>query len=128
MLYVKTKVLSSAIEGLGLFADEFVAKGALIAQYNPRFGWQCAETERDMLPPIAKEFLWRYGWRNADGIWLMDVDNSRFMNHSNAPNMKVTTEAGFTSRAARDIERGEELTEDYRDFDPDFEKYGAKWK
>src|SRR5271155_2193652 len=105
MLYVKTKVLSSAIEGLGLFADEFVAKGALIAQYNPRFGWQCAETERDMLPPIAKEFLWRYGWRNADGIWLMDVDNSRFMNHSNAPNMKVTTEAGFTSRAARDIER-----------------------
>lgn len=128
MLHVKTRVLPSSIQGLGLFAAEPIAAGTLIAQFDPAFGWTCTEIERLLLPPSAREFVWRYGWRPSPDQWFMDIDDSRFMNHSDTPNMAVTEECGYTARAARDILSGEELTEDYRQFDPDFESYSDEFE
>jgi len=127
MLYVKTSIGPSLIQGIGLFAAEPIPAGALIFRWSDAFGWSCPESEFGDLPGRAREFLWRYGWR-SNGRWLLDVDNSRFVNHSRTPNMFVTTDDGITSRAARDIEPGEELTEDYSTFDPDFELYAAEMK
>jgi SET domain-containing protein len=127
MLFVKTEVRPSAIQGLGLFAAESIAAGTLIARFDPAFGWSCTEEQWAALPPLAREHMLRYAWRTGDGRWLMDVDDSRYMNHSTAPNMQVSAEHGFTAVAARDIAAGEELTEDYSLFDPDFATYAAGW-
>lgn len=128
MLYVKTTVGPSLIQGLGLFAVEPIASGTLIFRWNDTFGWSCSEAEHAVLPAEAKAFLWRYGWRGVKGRWLLDVDDSRFVNHSLTPNMLVTRDDGITSRAARDIAAGEELTEDYSTFDPDFDAYAHELK
>ena len=127
MLYVKTQVRSSTIEGLGLFAAEDIPAGTLIARWEPVFGATFTDEERAKLHPMASAFLHRYGWRAAEGRWVLDLDDSRFMNHSDSPNMVVNADGVFTSRAARDIAAGEELTEDYRQFDPDFDSYAASW-
>jgi hypothetical protein len=37
MLVVKTKIKNSEIEGLGLFADQFIPKGSVIWKYDPSF-------------------------------------------------------------------------------------------
>lgn len=129
MLFVKTEVRPSTIQGLGLFAAEDIPEGTLIAQFDRSFGWCCDEDEFANLPPIAKQFIERYGWRGHYGGWrFCDIDDSRFMNHSSTPNMSVSTERGFTAKAARNIAVGEELTEDYKLFDPDFLSYGKDWK
>lgn len=127
MLFVKTKVAPSSIEGFGLFAAEPIDKGRLIAQFDTFFGWQATLGAFELLHPIAKDFVRRYGWRKGV-VWFMDIDDSRFMNHSFTPNMDVCSEHIFIARAARDIREGEELTEDYRTFDPDFDSYGKNWK
>lgn len=136
MLYVKASVKPSPIHGLGLFAAEPIARGALVFRWNSLFGWTCPEYEVAHLPETAKEFLRRYGWRFESAKstwtgWLLDVDDSRFVNHSRSPNMIVTTSgrpfctgrSPIESHAARDIHAGEELTEDYSTFDPDFATY-----
>ncbi|HLY94695.1 MAG TPA: SET domain-containing protein-lysine N-methyltransferase [Gaiellaceae bacterium] len=130
MLLVRTAVAPSPIEGLGLFARQSIAAGEVIARWDGRFGWSCTDEELRALPSHAQEFVWRYGWRGTDGRWLVSVDNSRFLNHSFAPNTIVTVEAGnqFVSTAARSIAIGEEITEDYRQFDPDFAGYGEGWR
>lgn len=38
MLLIKTKLDLSKIHGVGLFADEFIAKGTKIWEYRPNFG------------------------------------------------------------------------------------------
>jgi len=37
MLLVKTKLKSSKIDGIGLFANEFIKKGTIIWKYHPLF-------------------------------------------------------------------------------------------
>lgn len=37
MLLIKTKLELSKIHGVGLFADEFIAKGTKIWEYRPNF-------------------------------------------------------------------------------------------
>jgi len=50
---------------------------------------------------------------------VVELDNGRFMNHSEAPNTRFDNpDAGFTLRA---IEPGEELICNYAEFDPSFE-------
>jgi SET domain-containing protein len=128
MLYIKTIIKPSKIQGLGLFTLEPIIKGTLIFRWDDRFGLKYTDEEKLALPQLAQDFIWRYGWHDRNSIWLVDLDDSRFINHSNKPNMFVTCESNITSIAARDIEAGEELTENYESFDPDFEKYGKGWR
>lgn len=122
MLLVKTYVAASRIEGLGLFAAEFIPAGAIIALWDDLFGWTCSLAEFDALPPLARAHVERYGWRDGDR-WRLSVDDARFWNHSAMPNTGANSDGGFTSVALRDIAAGEELTEDYSKFDPDFAEY-----
>jgi SET domain-containing protein len=59
--------------------------------------------------------LQRYG-RRGDGEVLFTVDNDRHTNHSDKPNTYLR--GGYVI-ARRTIRKGEEITNDYREFDPD---------
>jgi hypothetical protein len=76
------------------------------------------------LPPRARRFIETYGWVDFDGYvskdaFLLSGDHDRFTNHADSPNT-ICRENDMV--AARPIPAGEELTCDYRDHYPDWER------
>ena len=121
MLLVSTYVAASAVEGVGVFAAERIRKGALIWRLEPSFDRLIPVDKYESAPPYLKELLDRYAYPSPDkpGFIVYEVDNGRFMNHSETPNTDFSDSGGAT--ALRDIEPGEELTCNYGDFFKDYE-------
>lgn len=126
MLFVKTKIGSSKIQGIGLFADEFIKKGKLVWKFVAGFDLSISEAEAGRLPKIAKDFFYKYSYLDETlGKYVFCLDDARFFNHSQKPNVvnAISPEGDEINIATRDIRPGEELTCDYDDFDPEFEEY-----
>lgn len=121
MLVVKTKLGPSAIEGIGLFADEDIAAGTVTWRFVPGFDLVFSAAQIAQLPEPARTALLNHTYQHAStGLHVYCLDNARFMNHAEAPNTAGVHEAGAIEGydvALRDINRGEELTCDYRTFD-----------
>lgn len=122
MLLVKTKVAPSSIHGVGLIADEFILKGTPIWIHNDLVDKVYRYERLCDIPEPAKSTIDMYGWREGN-YWIYPGDNARFTNHSTSPNC---VQDGEVSVALRDIEFGEEITEDYSSFDEDFQLYANK--
>jgi SET domain-containing protein len=125
MLLVKTKMASSTIDGIGLFADEFIASGTLVWRLQPGFDLEIAPHELRALPKLARETFLKYAYlRRSSNTYILGFDDARFFNHSDTPNTRsIDTPDGSVNAdiAAREINKGEELTTDYRLFDSDAE-------
>ncbi|MGE0500754.1 MAG: SET domain-containing protein [Rhizobiaceae bacterium] len=121
MLLVRSYVAPSAIEGIGVFAAEPIAKGAPIWRLNPDFDRLIATEKYEIAEPFLKDFLDRYAYPSPDkpGFLVYEVDNGRFMNHSETPNTDFTQFGG--AFALRDIGAGEEITCNYADFHEGYE-------
>ena len=121
MLLVSTYVAASEIEGVGVFAAAPIPKGALIWRLNPDFDRLVPADSYPGLPDTMKELIDRYAYPSPDkpGYLVYEVDNGRFMNHSDAPNTDFSEYGG--GFATRDIAVGEELTCDYSQFYDGFE-------
>jgi SET domain-containing protein len=115
MLLVKTYIDKSPIHGLGVFAGEFIRKGTKIWRFVEGFDRCYTPKQFAKLPKPAKEFLKSYGYR-VDGEILFTVDNDHYINHSDDPNTYLRN--GYTI-AHRNIRQGMEITNDYREFDPE---------
>ena len=113
MLLVKTYLDKSAIHGLGVFAGELIRKGTKIWRFVEGFDRAYSPKQFSKLPKPAREFLKNYGYR-VDGEILFTVDNDRHINHSEDPNTFL--KSGYAI-ARRNIRKGEEITNDYREFD-----------
>ena len=123
MLLVKTKLGLSKIHGIGLLADEFIAKDTVIWRHNDIIDRVYAYSQLANIPEPAQSAIRYYGWREGNYlIWA--GDNARFVNHSTSPNCQTT--GGGVSVAIKDIQAGEEIVEDYKTFDEDFDLYAAK--
>lgn len=121
MLLVSTYVGPSRIEGVGVFAAEPIRKGTLIWRLDPNFDRLIPVDKYENAPPHLKDLLDRYAYPSPDrpGFIVYEVDNGRFMNHSETPNTDFSDSGGAT--ALRDIAAGEELTCNYADFFKDYE-------
>lgn len=118
MLLVRTELGASKIHGIGLFADETVAKGSVVWRedngesylvYSP------AEWARFVarLSPETLRHVKRYTMKgNRDDDFELFLDNTRFLNHSTSPSL-VIDDATDDLVADRDLSKGEELTIDY---------------
>jgi uncharacterized protein len=122
MLLVRTRIQPSNINGLGLFADEFIPKGTRILQYEPAFDRAYTDNEIQHLPQTVQEYLHHYSYFSTDlKKWILPFDNDRYVNHSNNPNTRVEPtlvshgESGVI--ALRDIYPGEEITLNYKDME-----------
>ena len=113
MLLVKTYLDKSAIHGLGVFAGERIRKGTKIWRFVEGFDRAYSPKQFAKLPKPAREFLKNYGYR-VDGEILFTVDNDRHINHSEDPNTFL--KSGYAI-ARSNIRKGEEITNDYREFD-----------
>lgn len=120
MLTVSTYVGPSAIDGLGVFAGEFIERGRLLWSLNPKFDIFIQEGEIGACPPHVQEFIARYSYPHLEmpGVVIVDCDNGRFMNHTLTPNTDFRIfDTGY---ALTDIARGDEITCNYFEFDPTF--------
>jgi SET domain-containing protein len=119
MLLVKTYLDRSAIHGIGLFAAERIAKGTVVWRLSPEIDFLVAAETIAALHPASREQIEKYTYLDRVlGEYVLCGDDARFFNHSDTPNcLDYPDERGGTTVAARDIERGEELTCDYATFD-----------
>jgi SET domain-containing protein len=114
MIVVKTKLDRSLISGIGLFADQDIIKGDLIWKMTSISSFKINPDQYKELSQIEKDFIIQkdYYWLDNDGNYLIPIDDSRFVNHSNDPNI-IEPEENYCV-ASRDIKQNEELTIDYK--------------
>jgi len=111
MLTVKTYIDKSKISGIGLFAKEDIKKGTVVWRLNPVLDILLPFEEFFKLDKITRRFLNFYDY-DLNRYVVCLGDNARFVNHSSNPNLayiSVTEEI-----AIKNIKKGKELTEDYR--------------
>lgn len=122
MLLIKTKIGRSDIAGIGLFADEFVPKGTPIWKLQDSFDIQLSQDEFLALSEPAQTQVLNYCYYNSKtGKYVVCGDDARFFNHSIDPNCSSSDDDYKVDVALRDIRPGEELTQDYGNFDGQIE-------
>lgn len=123
MLVVKTKIGQSNIEGIGLFANQFIPKGTVTWKFDPRFDIYFDPSEMDTMSQMQKDQIINFAYLSKkSGKYVYSIDNTRFTNHSASPNIaedeKLSEgDAEICTIATRDIQLGEEMTIDYRAID-----------
>lgn len=120
MLRVKTKLGSSGIHGIGLFAAEFIPKGTVTWEYDPEFDTAFTKEQVERMPVPAQAIFWHYAYFDKElNKYVLCADDQRFINHSenNGNNIESTPHQDV---AIKDIEIGEELLCDYYKFDDSY--------
>jgi uncharacterized protein len=123
MLVVKTKIGQSQIEGIGLFADQFIPEGTIIWKFDPRFDIYFIPTDLEKMPELKKNLITHFAYLSKkSGKYVYSIDNTRFTNHSSNPNTEEDAKLSkddeeICTVATRDIQIGEEITIDYRAID-----------
>ena len=122
MLIVKASAKPSKVEGIGFFADEKILKGTMTWKFHPRFDILFDPEEVKKMPPEHQELIDRYAYLSmTTGKYVYSIDDSRFTNHSSVNNnidvVDMPGEPETVGVANRDIEKGEEMLVNYRDFD-----------
>src|ERR1700744_1278297 len=97
-------------KGYGVVATKFIPKGTITWIMDPLDQVFSLEHIRK-LPPFFREILSTYTYRDQKGDFILCWDNARFVNHSFHSSC-ITTAYNF-ELAVRDIQPGEELTDDY---------------
>ncbi len=117
------EVRKSKIHGFGLFAKQKIPKGTVWWHARPQdvviisknqFETIYASYKSELTKKLLDGILsYSYYERNLDAL-ILCMDNSRYVNHSFSANSGASEdENGFSSVALRDIDIGEEITEDY---------------
>lgn len=115
MLLIPTEVRKSPIHGVGLFTLKAVPKGQMIWRFVEGLDLTVPQAKIRTLHPTVRAFFKTYA-SLGKGTYYVDVDNTRFMNHSNNPNVR-TGQGKSPMFASRDIPKGAELLCNYRVFD-----------
>lgn len=123
MLLVKTKIGPSQVNGIGLFAAQFIPKGTPVWRFQSGFDLKIDKSGLAKLSAPAKEQFLKYAYLDPETRkYFLCFDDTRFSNHSDNPNCVDGSpgDAEGVDIAARDIRVGEELTFNYKEFDAGF--------
>jgi len=115
MFHVKIKLKKSRIHGIGLFAAQSIKKGQKIYTHNDRLDLFVSEEEFSSLEEDEKTTIKHYGYFDKNkNKWHLAFDDIRFCNHSFHGNINLE---GKNLIAKKDIKKGEELTQNYIEFE-----------
>ena len=111
MIHPKTelKFISEQV-GYGVVATEFIPAGT-ITWVLDKLDREFTPTQVENMEPVYQNILDTYSYRNSKGNFVLCWDIGRFVNHSFNSNC-LTTAYDFEI-AIRDIQPGEQLTDDY---------------
>ena len=115
MLTIETYLDKSPIHGIGVFATENVPEGTIIWTFNPLMDSVIRKDEMGDAPEHVRTFLEKYSWTDNDAHWHVGIDNDKFINHSDDPNTGFLP-VPYVFIALRDIQKDEEITEDYTEY------------
>lgn len=124
MNLVKTYLEKSPIEGIGLFAAEFIPKGTLIWKLTEPFDLVLDKNVFDAFlfgshakfSDVFRNNLLRY-YYEKDGKCVFCGDGARFANHS----LNSNTQSFFDKQFAKtDIRKGDEITCNYSEINTEF--------
>lgn len=96
--------------GYGVVATQFIPEGT-ITWVLDKLDREFSPLELQNLEPLYQEILDTYTFRNSKGNLVLCWDNARYVNHSFNSNC-LTTAYDFEI-AIREIQKGEQLTDDY---------------
>ena len=115
MFYIKYSLKKSKLHRIGLFAEEEISKNQRIYKENCKLNLSLSKKELLNLTKDEQRIIKHYGYfdKRRDR-WHLSFDDIRFCNHSS--NGNVSLRKGFLI-AKRNIKKGEELTQDYREFE-----------
>lgn len=123
MTTVRIQIGKSEIHGLGCFSSERIEAGQMVWTFNPDLDLVMKEEFLNSLPQGARENLLNYAFvSRRTGDYILCSDDSKFTNHSDQPNVKCLIPECANGNelecfAVKTILPGEEITNDYRDFD-----------
>ena len=134
MYLVKTEVNESSIEGMGVFTLEDIQKGTVVWQFDPSHDKTMSTTEFDALDADAQESLRRIAYLSqSTSRWVYPPENdpALYTNHSKDNNLSVLMDTNVSEEplfvANRNITAGEELTNNYVEFDDPEETKKIDW-
>ncbi len=118
MFLIDTYLDKSKIQGVGVFAKENIKKGQLIKEVRPDFEIEFNKDNLPKMPLALAKLIDTHAYERELGskILVMGIDNEKYLNHSNDPNVN---DNGI---ALKDIKIGDEITVDYKDFDVNINK------
>ena len=108
--------------GYGVVATRFIPRGT-ITWVQDTFDQVFAAERASMLEGVHRELLAKYGYKDVNGDMILCWDHARFVNHSCDPSC---LSPGYNFEiSVRDIQPGEQLTDDYAtlNLDDPFECY-----
>ena len=113
MFLIDTYLDKSKIQGVGVFAKENIKKGQLIKEVRPDFEIEFNKDNLPKMPLALAKLINTHAYERELGskVLVMGIDNEKYLNHSNDPNVN---DNGI---ALKDIKIGDEITIDYKDFD-----------
>lgn len=120
MLLVRTRIGLSNIHGLGVFAEELISRGTRVWEFKESVDQVFSIDEMSGLPEPAQSTIRNLAYLCKDSQhYVLATDGAQFMNHSSKPNTGVEHGEGLEGAniALQDIQQGEELTNDYFDYD-----------
>ena len=105
----------TADRGVGVFTTEFIPAGTQIYDFSMHsFNENEIRKLLQMLPTVEeRKWLLDHCWGGPNNNIMMTTSDIIFTNHSREPSVTYSS-SDCLGNAARDIQPGEELTEDYR--------------
>ena len=118
-MHIDYKLDRSNRHGVGLFADQDISKNSAVYTASPLLDVNITQEQFDSLDKREqREIEWWGFFDEPNNVWHVDFDVSKFINHSDQATL--TQDESHTDAyliAARDIEKGEELTQNYLEFE-----------
>ena len=118
MFLIDTYLGKSKIHGVGVFSKQNVKKGRKIKEVRPEFEIEFDQNNLPRMPLALANFIETHSYEKELGsnVLVMGIDNEKYINHSKDPNVD---DAGI---ALKDINIGDEITANYKDFDDSVKK------
>ena len=111
MLHPDTQLgVVSAEIGYGVFATALIPKGTIVYIKDP-LEIEIGDDDPRLRDPEMLRIIERYSYIEPGGTRVLSWDLAKYMNHSCDPN-SISTGYGFEI-AARDIQKGEQITDEY---------------
>ena len=119
MILIDYEIKSSPIHGAGMFTKQAIKKGEVIAIASPELDVDISVETFNKLQQREKDEILYWGFYDAPrGVYHVDFDNTKFINHDKNGNITQDSEHLEMCLAAnRDIEKGEELLQNYLEFE-----------
>ncbi|OGM74552.1 hypothetical protein A2382_01395 [Candidatus Woesebacteria bacterium RIFOXYB1_FULL_38_16] len=130
MIHIKYRLDKSQLHGIGLFTNENLKKGQLVYTASLLLDVNLSQKDFDLLDEKEKkEVKWWGFWDEPNQVWHVDFDVSRFINHSSTPTLiQLPQHKEAYLVTTRNVQTGEELTQNYLEFEnkEDLQKRGIK--